>query len=277
MKKFVVFGNPIAHSLSPEIHRMFGESTGIALQYTRCQVDIGGFERAASAFFADPQAVGCNITVPFKQDAFDFAEQVDDAARLAGAVNTLKKENNSILGFNTDGIGLVNDLTSHRLPLRHCRIILLGAGGAARGVIHPLLNAGVSHIAIINRTAATAEKLVKEVGDQRVSVAQPAEAAMGEANIIINSTSASLTQELPQGLLQINMEKTQAVYDMVYHSEPTAFMHYAARQGVPVQVDGLGMLVEQAAAAFTIWTASQPDTTPVKRYLREQISQRQSR
>lgn len=271
MKKFAVFGNPIAHSLSPEIHQMFGKSVGIDLSYEKRQVEAGQFKCAVNAFFEEPGAEGCNVTVPFKQEAFELADQTDKAATLAGAVNTLQKQGSKLLGYNTDGLGLVNDLLSCGIALDTKHVLLLGAGGAARGVIHPLLEAGVSHITILNRTRETAEKLVETINDRRVAVYAPGQYNNKAADIIVNSTSASLHGNVPDGVNEHVLRNTGTAYDMVYGKQPTAFMQYAERCGVPVRVDGLGMLVEQAASAFYLWTGYKPQTESVKKALREKI------
>ncbi|GGW96165.1 shikimate dehydrogenase [Alteromonas halophila] len=270
MKKFAVFGNPIAHSLSPDIHQMFAESCDQDIQYSRICAGEDTFEDEVRGFFDDPNAVGCNVTVPFKTRAFVMADVKDDAACVARALNTLMKVDGKYFGYNTDGMGLVRDLAALDISLQGKQVSLLGAGGAARGVIMPLLNAGVEKVAIINRTLAKAQALVDEVADTRVQVASPDQAG---GQLIINSTSASLHHELPQGVAPTLFTRCEMAYDMVYASQPTSFMKYACEYGAENQADGLGMLVEQAAAAFHIWTGCNPATFDVKERLRARLSQ----
>ncbi|WP_218353722.1 shikimate dehydrogenase [Alteromonas lipotrueiana] len=271
MNKFAVFGNPIAHSLSPTIHQMFAEQCGITISYEKKCAPLDNFDGCLERFFSDSQAIGCNITVPFKGDAVRFADKLDDAAALAQAVNTLHRQgDNSFRGYNTDGLGLVADLNNQGVELKNKSVLLIGAGGAARGVVNPLLDAGLKKLSITNRTIEKAQKIVAAVDDNRFGVLDRAALDGYKADIIINTTSASLTNELPE-VTDIIFDQSELAYDMVYAAQPTVFMKYARQQGTLHTADGLGMLVEQAAAAFTIWTSMHPKSGPVIETLRKQL------
>ena len=267
MKKYAVFGNPIAQSLSPTIHAMFAKSCGIELEYTKILAPVDGFEQALSNFWAEG-GVGCNVTLPFKEQAYALANECNSAAKLAKAANTLKRDESGTLhAYNTDGIGLVTDLTAKGAKLDGANVLLLGAGGAAKGVVQPLLEAGVKTLHILNRTLSKAQVIEKDSGSDRV-VAITAESLAPDYEVVINSTSASLQGTLPEVPVSV-FKHCNIAYDMVYGSEPTVFMEFAKENGATAQVDGLGMLVQQAAAAFTIWTGEQPETQDVEHYLRE--------
>jgi len=280
MKKFAVFGNPIEQSLSPTIHQMFAQQCDEAISYEKILAPEGGFIAKARSFLSQPDAVGCNVTMPFKLDAFNMAVVDDQAAKDAKAVNTLMKVSNgrnetnaknNIKGFNTDGIGLVNDLLNNHIELKNKRVLLIGAGGAARGVISPLIEASIAQLTIANRTKEKAQQVADETGHSNIEVVALEDVNNVRPHIIINSTAASLDGELPCAMSAALLEECDVVYDMVYKNSPTVFMREARSQGVPKSLDGLGMLVEQAAAAFTIWTSKQPDTSTVVKKLRELI------
>lgn len=273
MLKFAVFGNPIAHSLSPTIHQMFARDCDLTISYEKRLAQIGQFNEEVTRFFADDEVIGCNVTVPFKLDAYQLAVVEDKAAQLAGAVNTLFRREGKLFGYNTDGIGLVNDLLNQEVTLAGAHVLLLGAGGAARGVIHPLLEAGVASLTICNRTEQKAQVLVEQASDERVSATSYASLEGENFDLVINSTSSSLSDEklpVPNQLLA----QTKAVYDMVYSKSLTPFLLQAEAAGTAKLLDGLGMLVEQAAAAFTIWTGQRPDTNAVLQYMREQLNEK---
>lgn len=273
MKKFAVFGNPIAQSLSPSIHQMFAEQCGELITYSKILASEEGFAEAVHTFFSDSDAMGCNITMPFKQQAYALAKVDDQAARDARAVNTLMRNHEGTLsGFNTDGIGLVNDLLNHGVTLTGARVLLIGAGGAARGVISPLLQAGVGALCITNRTVAKAERVAEETSNGQVSVIAPESCAEFKPTVIINSTAASLSGGLPLAMTSELLASCHTTYDMVYTATTTPFNEAAEKGGVPTTLDGLGMLVEQAAAAFAIWTGEQPATRAVLTALRKQIT-----
>ncbi len=265
--RYVVVGNPIKHSKSPDIHARFARQTGQHLVYERLLAPLDGFAQTMQAFVA-AGGKGANVTVPFKLDAYNYADVLTERAKAAGAVNTLKIEGSSILGDNTDGVGLVADIVHKaKVPVYGKRVLLLGAGGAARGVILPLLMEQPAELFIVNRTAAKAVELAEHFSKQG-SVVQACE--FSDINrpfdVIINATSASLAAEVPPVPAIAFNEQTLA-YDMMYAKEPTPFLQFAAQQGSVIR-DGLGMLVEQAAESFYIWRGVRPDTTPVYQELR---------
>lgn len=263
--KYAVFGNPIAHSKSPDIHRQFAEQTGQDLSYSKQLVAEDGFEAAANEFFANG-GKGLNITVPFKQDAYAYVARTTPRARRAGAVNTLSLEaDGTILGDTTDGVGLVGDIV-HNLgwEIRHKKVLILGAGGAVRGVLEPLLEQQPQHVVIANRTVDKALQLAKGFAEFGYLLGCGFD-MLGEQqfDLVINGTSASLQGDmppLPDSL--INPDAGTACYDMLYGAEPTPFMKWAAERGALVS-DGLGMLVGQAAESFALWRGVRPETAPV--------------
>lgn len=281
--KYVVLGNPIAHSRSPFIHSCFAQQTQQQLSYTAQLAPLDDFEGTIEKFFASLEAggqggKGANITVPFKLNALVYADQLAPRAKRAGAVNTLwLDKHNQVWGDNTDGVGLVTDLTANLgVNLQQARVLLVGAGGAARGVIEPLLNAGIARLVIANRTPEKAVQLVKIFHGLNLEASLEAHTwaslAGEQFDLIINATSASLAGELPplpQGLGAPNC----LAYDMMYAAKSTPFMDWAQRSGIKQQADGLGMLVEQAAEAFFIWRKVRPQTAPVLAQLRQALAQ----
>lgn len=272
--KYAVFGNPIDHSKSPDIHRQFAEQTGQAMSYEKQLVDPQGFEAAADAFFAGG-GKGLNITVPFKQDAYSYVARTSPRARRAGAVNTLSLEaDGTILGDTTDGVGLVSDI-KHNLgwQIRHKKVLILGAGGAVRGVLEPLLEEQPQHIIIANRTVDKALQLAKGFAEFGYLLGCGFDMLDEQQfDVIINGTSASLQGELPPlPECLINADGSTVCYDMLYGAEPTPFMQWAAERGAKVS-DGLGMLVGQAAESFALWRGVRPETAPVIRSLRAKLA-----
>jgi shikimate dehydrogenase len=266
---YAVMGNPIAHSKSPVIHRAFAKQTGENITYEAILVDAGGLEQAVGNFIAHGGR-GLNITVPFKQDAWRLVEQRSQRAALSGAVNTIIVNNDRTLtGDNTDGVGLVRDLTqNHGLTLKNRTLLILGAGGAARGVMEPLLNEAPALLLIANRTPDRAHELANTFS-QKGNVMGCAFTALekqlqsaGAFDIIINATSASLNGEVPDIPKDIITQESFC-YDMMYSAQPTAFQRWANEQGATVCVDGLGMLVEQAAESFYLWRGVHPQTKEV--------------
>lgn len=270
MDHYAVFGHPIAHSKSPIIHRLFAQQTNQKLSYEAILAPLGGFAEAINKFFTT--GLGCNITVPFKEEAYQIANELTPRAQLAGAVNTLKKlEDGSLLGDNTDGIGLVRSLKNSGIQLNGKTILLLGAGGAARGVIEPILNEQPQHLLIANRTPSKAEALVQLSKHLGYVSAHSYETLIEPADIIINATSASLGNELPN-ITEVLIKPRQTVcYDMMYSKDPTIFCQWAKQNGAIKTIDGLGMLVEQAAEAFYLWRGIRPKTDTVLRFLRQQL------
>lgn len=271
--RFGVVGNPIAHSLSPDIHDAFAKSLGIEMAYERYLLPEERFKDEARALF-DAGLQGLNVTVPFKQEACAFAEEVDPLALMAGAVNTLDQKSGRIIGYNTDGIGMVRDLqVRHNINLDGASALILGAGGACRGIIQPLLNAGVETIWIGNRTLPRAQEIVQQFqgADGRSLSAVSLEALSKnapKADLLVNSTSLGLDHgdiRLPP---QIAAGK--ACYDLSYGRQ-ARFAQWASANGASVSLDGLGMLVEQAAESFEIWLGHRPDTEPVYQLLRQRL------
>ncbi|WP_027849122.1 shikimate dehydrogenase [Marinospirillum minutulum] len=272
LDQYAVFGNPIAHSKSPQIHTWFAQQTKQSLDYKAILVPEDDFEASAKSFFARG-GLGANVTVPFKLDALVFADTLSPRARRAGAVNTLQLgKNKQIYGDNTDGVGLVRDLTNNLgFSLAGKKVLLVGAGGAARGVIEPLLNAGIAQLKIANRTPEKAQQLVKIFhGLQPETQLSSSNWAALEANqfdLIINATSSSLAGDLPP-LPDHLFSKQSLAYDLMYSQQPTPFMLWAKQQGATQVADGLGMLVEQAAEAFFLWRQVRPATQAVLEKLR---------
>lgn len=262
---YAVFGNPIAHSKSPQIHAEFARQTGQDMDYVALLAPLDGFADAVATFRAGG-GNGANVTVPFKEEAFRLATRLTPRAQDAGAVNTLSFADSEILGDNTDGAGLVRDLNANlKQDLAGKRILLMGAGGAARGVVGPLLAQRPAAFVIANRTVDKARQLAERFGSG-VTPASYQDLAGQRFDVVINATAASLKGELPplpDGLLNPGA----LAYDMMYGQE-TPFMAWARSHGAARIADGLGMLVEQAAEAFFAWRGVRPDTAPVIARLR---------
>ena len=262
--RYAVFGNPVEHSKSPFIHARFAEQTGQRLIYTAERVEPGDFKNAV-ARFAENNGKGLNITVPFKQEAWRLATRRSERAELAGAVNTLVIHGkDDYYGDNTDGVGLARDLTvNYMLQLEGKYILIVGAGGAVRGVIEPLLATRPALLTIANRTREKALQLAQDfakLGNIRGCGLD--EFGDRAYDVIINGTSASLSGELPALPATLIHENTFC-YDMMYATEATPFMRWAQQHGAKRVVDGKGMLVEQAAESFRIWRGCKPDTASV--------------
>ncbi len=259
--QYGVMGNPISHSKSPLIHAAFAKQTRQRMQYDALLVDLGGFPQAVGNFQANG-GKGVNVTVPFKQEAWRLADEMSERAKLAGAVNTLVfGENNTIFGDNTDGVGLLRDIQqNHKIRLENKRILMLGAGGAARGVCLPLLEAKPALLVVANRTVDRAIELAELFSRYGAIQGSSYQELSGKQfDLVINATSASLQGELPplpDGLLA----KESACYDMMYGGEPTPFLQWAEQHHCQKRVDGLGMLVEQAAESFERWRGVRPET-----------------
>jgi shikimate dehydrogenase len=266
MDRYAVIGNPVAHSRSPEIHARFARAAGEDLVYERLLVEPGDFARAARGFFASG-GKGANVTLPFKVDAFSFAHERTPRAAQAGAVNTLALRGAVVLGDNTDGAGLVRDLTANLgLALSGKRILLLGAGGAARGVVAPLLGLRPAELVIANRTPSRAADLARAFAGA-VPVRHAGFDAMGSGyDLVVNATSSSTHGEplvLPAGVFAPGA----TAYDMAYGAAAGPFLDGARASGARAS-DGLGMLVEQAAESFLLWRGKMPDTAGVIAALR---------
>ncbi|WP_426143895.1 shikimate dehydrogenase [Pseudomonas sp. DWP3-1-2] len=272
MDHYVVFGNPIGHSKSPLIHSLFAEQTGQVLDYRTALAPLNDFTAFAQTFFQEGR--GANVTVPFKEEAFRMADSLTRRAQRAGAVNTLSKlADGTLLGDNTDGAGLVRDLTVNcGISLRGKRILLLGAGGAVRGALEPLLAERPAVLVVANRTVEKAEQLAQQFADLGPVFASGYDWLEESVDVIINATSASLAGELPPISPSLIQAGHTFCYDMMYGKEPTAFCRWATEHGAAQSVDGLGMLVEQAAEAFLLWRGVRPDSAPVLAEMRRQLA-----
>ncbi|NYT78756.1 shikimate dehydrogenase [Alcaligenaceae bacterium] len=275
--RYAVIGNPVEHSRSPFIHHAFAQQTGKGLVYDRLLAPIDGFVHAVDEFFAQGGG-GLNVTVPFKEQACALAkDHLSPRAQLAGAVNTLWMQQGQLHGCNTDGVGLLGDLQTLGFPPRDRNVLLIGAGGAAKGVIFPLLDAGCAQLRVINRSPERAHQLRDHVLFQarqfrNILQAGSLDEAQGPWDIVINATSSSLGDTppaLPQGIYAPDA----LAYDMMYAAQPTPFMRQAASEGASQTADGLGMLVGQAAASFMIWHGVMPDVQVVLNALRRQLAQ----
>ncbi len=273
---YAVMGNPISHSKSPQIHALFAQQTQQHMIYTAVLVGLDQFEHALQTF-AENNGKGLNITVPLKHAAWQGVTQRSVRAERAGAVNTIIfRSDGTRYGDNTDGLGLVRDLKyNHGVTINGQRVLLLGAGGAVRGVLEPLLAEQPAHVVIVNRTADKALALAKDLTDVG-AVTGCTYQDLGQDidtkkfDIIINGTSASLQGEVP-ALPASVLAKGCLCYDMMYSATPTAYMQWAMQHGAQYTLDGLGMLVEQAAESFFLWRGVRPETAPVITAIRAQI------
>lgn len=269
---YAVVGHPISHSKSPRIHSLFASQTGEALEYTAIQAPLDGFEATVARFF-ERGGGGLNVTVPFKEQAWQMAQCRTERAQKAGAANTLYLDGDGRLtADNTDGQGLVSDLcANHGVKLAGANILVLGAGGAVRGVLAPLLAAQPAALTVANRTVAKAEALLAlfapDAGATRLS-ACGFDAPDRPYDLIINGTSASLQGDLPP-LSSSVIDNRTVVYDMMYAASETIFNQWARERGAQQTIDGLGMLVEQAAESFRVWRGIKPETAPVIAELRD--------
>ena len=272
-----VIGNPVSHSRSPAIHQQFALQTKLPVQYSRLPADLDQFIPTVTRFFAQG-GKGLNVTVPFKLEAWQMArEHLSVRATLAQAVNTLWLQDGALHGCNTDGVGLVSDLQRLALPLKDARILMIGAGGAARGVIGPLLDAGCAHLHIVNRTPERAHALIAAWPREHLPKADSlsagglAQAAHAQGwDLVLNASASSLSDaapDVPSGLYASG----GCAYDLMYAAEPTAFMRQAQADGAQQTHDGLGMLVGQAAESFYLWHGVRPETDSVLRMIRAEL------
>jgi shikimate dehydrogenase len=268
--RYAVMGNPVSHSKSPRIHSLFASQTDQQLEYEAIRVEPGNLAAAIDNFLAGG-GKGLNITVPLKEEAWTLANTRSDRAERAGAVNTLVlDQSGKHYGDNTDGAGLLRDLLhNHGTTLQQKRLLLVGAGGAARGVIEPLLLEKPSLLVIANRTAEKAVALARQFCDLGHTEGCGLDDVAGQGfDLIINATAASLAGQVP-ALPDSVVTKDSGCYDMMYGDRPTAFMDWAQQRGAALCMDGLGMLVEQAAESFFLWRDIRPDTRPVIQQLRD--------
>lgn len=268
MDKYAVMGNPIAHSKSPVIHTMFAKQTGQILEYRAILVAPDDFELSVRQFGKDG-GKGLNITVPFKQEAWQWVDARTPEAEKAGAVNTIVfQKNGSTLGANTDGIGIVRDLMLNQgIVLNNKRVLILGAGGAVRGVLQPILEQHPAVVCIANRTKEKAVELAQMFSEQGCLEGYGFDDLPSQSfDLIINGTSASLAGDVPP----VNPQAVAGAfcYDMMYGAKPTVFMQWCEQHGALKTCDGLGMLVEQAAESFFLWRGVKPETKPVIKTIR---------
>nr|VFK53653.1 MAG: shikimate dehydrogenase [Candidatus Kentron sp. TUN] len=269
--RYGVMGHPIKHSKSPIIHARFAEQTEKSIEYLAIHVPPGTFTHAIAAFQAEG-GKGLSITLPFKEEAKNLADVLTPRAQRANAVNTIWfDESGKKYGDNTDGIGLVHDLQKNRdMPVAKRRVLLLGAGGAARGIVGPLLDEGPDELVIANRTPEKARALARQfIADGAIEGCGLEELGSASFDLIINATSASLSGKIPV-MADTVLRPHGWCYDLMYDaSQPTAFVRWGKQHGASQSVDGLGMLVEQAAEAFYLWRGMRPNTSPVIAALRD--------
>jgi shikimate dehydrogenase len=271
IKKLAVFGNPIAQSKSPDIHQMFANQFNMTISYARILGEPSTFTEQLSAFFEDPDAIGANITMPFKEDAANWATERSTGVAQANAANTIIRQAQGFRAETTDGRGLVSDLLRNDISLQGRQVLLIGAGGAARGAIEALLAAEPEHIYITNRSEVNAKRLVSIADDKSVSAVSENDCEQLSIDVIINATSLSLSGKVP-AISDAIFDNKPAVYDMVYQDADTSFIKKAKSFGCTQVSDGLGMLVGQAAESFYLWFGVRPDVEPVLEYLRQQLA-----
>ena len=263
-RRYAVIGNPVSHSKSPLIHRQFAAQFGIALEYRAMEAPLRGFA-AAVARFAAEGGHGLNVTVPFKHEAFTLAAHCTPRAQRAGAVNTLTVAGDGVLaGDNTDGAGLVRDLChNHGVAVAGQRLLIIGAGGAVRGILGPLLDERPAAVHVVNRTAAKAAALAAAFDEDRAVVQGGGyDAARERYDLVLHASAAGLHGQAPP-LPEDVMAPGALAYDLVYGDEETAFLRWARATGAARAADGIGMLVEQAAVSFAGWHGEHPDTAAV--------------
>ena len=273
-----VAGNPIAHSMSPDIHSAFAQAQGDLIDYQRYLFSTQDFAHHAFNFFQQG-GFGLNVTVPFKRDAYDFAHRLDGLASAPGAVNTLKMLDGEIVGYNTDGVGLINDLQlRHAVGLDGKKGLILGAGGACQGIIRPLLDAGVAQILIANRTLNKAQSIVERFQSSQQSRMRALDMTQlristPDADLVINSTAIGLDENALESLENFSSElvKGRVCYDLSYGKQ-AQFAQWAGQNGSTKSLDGLGMLVEQAAESYSIWLGERPQTSEIYRRLRDVVT-----
>ena len=277
MSKYAVLGNPVSHSKSPLIHSMFAQQTDQTMSYVAIPLEKNEFEAFVRKFFAEGGA-GLNVTVPFKGNAFALAASCSPRAELAQAVNTLFLDDNGrICGDNTDGVGLVSDLKlNNKVAISGQRVLILGAGGAVRGIMAALVYEKAAAITIVNRDVSKAELLAEEMQSMAPIAAMSYAMLQEDANngrsydLIINGTSSSLKGEMPKLDAKV-IAPGCCCYDLMYSATDTLFLQWAKQEGAKKSIDGLGMLVEQAAEAFALWRGVRPNTVSVMAHLREQF------
>ena len=271
--RYAVTGHPIGHSKSPFIHRWFSAETGQAIRYDAIVSPPEGFEAVVRRFQAEG-GLGLNVTLPFKEEACVLADARTPRAELAGAANTLSfRPDGTVHGDNTDGVGLIRDLRdNHGVPLAGRRILMVGAGGAARGVLPAIVEERPHRLVVVNRSPGRAASLVARFADPRVEACGFADLGAEAFDIVINATSAGLSGERAPPVPISSFRPGGATYDMVYAAEPTSFLLWSRAAGASVAVDGAGMLVEQGAESFRLWRGVRPPTKRVIEALRAELA-----
>jgi len=270
MDQYLVYGNPIKQSKSPTIHSAFAKETHQNIEYKIQYAELDAFEETVRKFIK-AGGKGANVTAPFKEEAMAMCNELSEHAKFSGAVNTLTFKNGKIYGDTTDGVGLVNDLLSHNVQLENSRILLLGAGGASKGVVLPLLNKKPKQLTIANRTVSKAEAIAQQYTDQPIDAMSFEEANNLEFDVIINATSAGLSGSGVPISESLITEHT-VCYDMTYGKSLTPFLQMATQLKAKQIIDGLGMLVGQAAESFYIWRNVRPKTGEVLKTLRTELN-----
>lgn len=270
--KLCVIGNPVEHSLSPQIHQQFAKQFGLNIRYTKMQPEIDAFAQTVIAF-RQAGGYGCNITIPFKQEAYQLATQTSKRAFIAKAVNTfLLHADGTIYGDNTDGLGLVNDIKNNlHYSLTGRTILILGAGGAVRGILHPILLESPARVIIANRTVEKAQQLAKtfvEYGE--ITGCGFDDLKNTRVDVVIDGTGFHSAPQLPE---RLDLSENSLCYDLKYGKTSNLFMRWAHKKNCQHIAEGLGMLVEQAAEAFFIWTGKRPNTFPVLSIISAEVLQ----
>lgn len=276
VSRYAVVGHPVAHSQSPFIHAAFAAQTGEPVRYERLLCPLDAFAPAVREFAASG-ASGCNVTMPFKFEAFELVAKTTPRARIAAACNTLRFDADGWLGDNTDGAGLVRDIERNAgVALRGARVLLIGAGGGAAGALGPLMASGASEVVVANRSVerarALVERHVKAVGEAATArvAATPLDACGDAFDVVVNATATSVAGA-PVPVAASVLRRGGLALDMMYGPAASAFLAWAAEHGASGR-DGLGMLVEQAAEAFLLWRGVEPETAPVLRALRARLA-----
>lgn len=265
--KLGVVGNPIAHSLSPQIHTLFAEQFGDKISYEKIEIPLGEFESAIGELI-DEGYHGVNVTIPFKLDAFRCSTKCSSQARQSRAVNTLTFHNSKILGENTDGTGFIRDLESRlKFSMEKKTVLILGAGGGVRGILPAIMDRSPRSVTVANRSVARAQELCDEFGIQSILYD---ETGSESYDLVINATPTSLQNKAPL-ISSFAFENCELAYDLVYAAKPTPFMEIAKMGGARKVSDGLGMLVDQAADSYEIWMGHRPKTEPVYEVLRAEL------
>ena len=263
VRKFAVFGNPISHSLSPMIHKEFAKEQKLNIQYKAIEPESDDFETHAQSFFSK-KGIGANVTIPFKDQAYNFADERDEVSTICQCSNTLWYDDGKIKAFNTDGLGFINDLKKKNIVMRDMTVLILGTGGSARSIINTLCSEDVKSISILSRTQDNVDKIIKNF-DERDKISHYSDS--DSFGLVINTTPISMTNaEIPFPESIIN--STTISYDLFYSRKQTRFQDWSLNRGASQALDGIGMLINQAALSYEIWNKFSPDTERVEQLIR---------